>query len=154
MNMKRSKVEEFKSLLSWSDEDMELFVKELKDMMETQIPTIDKEKRNKVSKLLTQYGFANNLKGYEYLRDAIVYCVEHGKVSTTKVLYPELAKKYSESNVSRVERAIRHSIERAFNNACPDLIELFGYTINHLNGKPTNSAFIALVSNYIREGLL
>ena len=70
--------------------------------------------------------------------------------SITKVLYPTIAKKYN-TTTSRVERAIRHAIEVAWSRGKMDTIdELFGYTINHGKGKPTNSEFIALITDKIR----
>ena len=78
--------------------------------------------------------------------------VEHPEIinAVTKQLYPSVAKKY-ETTSSRVERAIRHAIEVAWNRGNPDILnDLFGYTISNGKGKPTNSEFIALISDNIR----
>lgn len=107
---------------------------------------------NDVTRLLHEIGIPAHIKGYQYLRDAIAISVEEEDmlVSVTKVLYPTIAKKHNTTS-SRVERAIRHAIEVAWGRGRLDTIhELFGYTINNGKGKPTNSEFIALVSDKIR----
>lgn len=93
-----------------------------------------------------------HIKGYQYLRDGIMMCVNEPEMlnSVTKILYPTIAKK-NNTTASRVERAIRHSIEVAWNRGNMDMVyELFGYTINSGKGKPTNSEFIAMISDKIR----
>ena len=93
-----------------------------------------------------------HIKGYQYLRDAILMSVEDMEMlsSITKILYPTIAKKYQTTS-SRVERAIRHAIEVAWSRGKMDTIDaLFGYTINNGKGKPTNSEFIALITDKIR----
>lgn len=121
-------------------------------------PYIDKSEyirqnlENDVTRLLHEIGIPAHIKGYQYLRDAIAISVEEEDmlVSVTKVLYPTIAKKHN-TTASRVERAIRHAIEVAWTRGRLDTIhELFGYTINNGKGKPTNSEFIALVSDKIR----
>ena len=92
------------------------------------------------------------IKGYHYLRDAIMMAVEDMDVlnAITKILYPTVAKKYRTTS-SRVERAIRHAIEVAWSRGKLDILDdLFGYTVSNGKGKPTNSEFIALVSDTIR----
>lgn len=105
-----------------------------------------------VTKLLHEIGIPAHIKGYQYLRDAIIISVEDEDliVSVTKVLYPTIAKKHNTTS-SRVERAIRHAIEVAWTRGRLDTIyEVFGYTINNGKGKPTNSEFIALLTDKIR----
>ena len=93
-----------------------------------------------------------HIKGYQYLRDAIIMTVNDMEMlsSVTKVLYPTIAKHYL-TTPSRVERAIRHAIEVAWGRGKMDTIDaLFGYTVSNGKGKPTNSEFIALISDRIR----
>lgn len=107
---------------------------------------------NDVTRLLHEIGIPAHIKGYQYLRDAIAISVEEEEilVSVTKVLYPTIAKRHNTTS-SRVERAIRHAIEVAWTRGRLDTIhELFGYTISNGKGKPTNSEFIALISDKIR----
>lgn len=121
-------------------------------------PYIDKTEyiqqnlENDVTQLLHEIGIPAHIKGYQYLRDAIAISVEEEDmlVSVTKVLYPTIAKRHQTTS-SRVERAIRHAIEVAWSRGRVDTINnLFGYTIDNGKGKPTNSEFIALVSDKIR----
>lgn len=105
-----------------------------------------------VTKIIHEIGVPAHIKGYQYLRDAIVMSVKDMDMlnSITKILYPTIAKKY-QTTASRVERAIRHAIEVAWSRGKMDTIdELFGYTINNGKGKPTNSEFIALITDRIR----
>lgn len=104
------------------------------------------------TRLIHEVGVPAHIKGYHYLRDAIIMCVNDMDMlnSITKILYPEIAKKH-QTTASRVERAIRHAIEVAWNRCNPKSVEeLFGYTINSCKGKPTNSEFIAMISDRIR----
>ena len=105
-----------------------------------------------VTNIIHEIGVPAHIKGYQYLRDAIIMSVENRDVinSITKVLYPTIAK-MNQTTPSRVERAIRHAIEVAWSRGKMDTInELFGYTINTGKGKPTNSEFIALISDKMR----
>ena len=105
-----------------------------------------------MTNIIHEIGVPAHIKGYQYLRDAIVMSVQDIEMlnSITKVLYPTIAKKY-DTTTSRVERAIRHAIEVAWSRGRMDTIAaLFGYTINHGKGKPTNSEFIALITDKIR----
>jgi two-component system response regulator (stage 0 sporulation protein A) len=105
-----------------------------------------------VTRLIHEVGVPAHIKGYQYLRDAIQMCVRDMDMlnSITKILYPEIAKNYN-TTASRVERAIRHAIEVAWNRCNPESVEeLFGYTINSCKGKPTNSEFIAMIADRIR----
>lgn len=105
-----------------------------------------------VTEIIHEIGVPAHIKGYQYLRDAIVMAVNDMDMlnSITKILYPTIAKKYQTTS-SRVERAIRHAIEVAWSRGKMDTIdEMFGYTIHNGKGKPTNSEFIALITDRIR----
>lgn len=105
-----------------------------------------------VTNIIHDVGVPAHIKGYQYLREAIIMSVNDNEMlnSITKILYPSIAKKF-QTTPSRVERAIRHAIEVAWNRGKMDTIdELFGYTINAEKGKPTNSEFIALIADKIR----
>jgi len=105
-----------------------------------------------VTDFIHELGIPAHIKGYQYIRTAIMMSVENMEVINfiTKLLYPTIAKKYS-TTPSRVERAIRHSIEVAWNRGRPETMnEIFGYTVHTGRGKPTNSEFIAMVADRIR----
>ena len=105
-----------------------------------------------VTETIHQLGVPAHIKGYHYLRDAIMMAVEDMDVlnAITKILYPTVAKKYQTTS-SRVERAIRHAIEVAWSRGKLDTLdELFGYTVSTGKGKPTNSEFIALIADTIQ----
>lgn len=106
----------------------------------------------RVTNMIHEIGIPAHIKGYHYLRDAIMMSVEDMDVlnAITKVLYPTVAKKYQTTS-SRVERAIRHAIEVAWSRGKLDTLdELFGYTVSNGKGKPTNSEFIALIADTIQ----
>lgn len=105
-----------------------------------------------VTNMIHEIGIPAHIKGYHYLRDSIMMAIEDFEVlnAITKILYPTIAKKYHTTS-SRVERAIRHAIEVAWNRGKVEILDaLFGYTVSNGKGKPTNSEFIALVSDTIR----
>ena len=105
-----------------------------------------------VTEILHQIGVPAHIKGYQFLRDAILLTIsDHGYINAvTKRLYPEIAKR-NMTTASRVERAIRHAIEVAWDRGDVDTLNsYFGYTIHNLRGKPTNSEFIAMISDKIR----
>ena len=105
-----------------------------------------------VTNVIHEIGVPAHIKGYQYLRDAIIMSVNDMEMlnSITKILYPTIAKKH-QTTPSRVERAIRHAIEVARSRGKLDAIdEMFGYTVNSGKGKPTNSEFIALIADKIR----
>ena len=105
-----------------------------------------------VTDMIHEIGVPAHIKGYQYLRDAIMMSVNDIEMlsSITKVLYPTIAEKYDTTS-SRVERAIRHAIEVAWNRGRMETLNaLFGYTISTGKGKPTNSEFIALIADKIR----
>lgn len=110
------------------------------------------ELEKNITDLLHEIGIPAHIKGYMYLRTAILQTYENidflGQI--TKVLYPEIARTYSTTS-SRVERAIRHAIEVAWNRGNVDAIdEIFGYTVSASKAKPTNSEFIAMISDKLR----
>ena len=105
-----------------------------------------------VTKVMHEIGVPAHIKGYQYVRSAIMMVIEDEDLinAVTKQLYPAVAKKYGTTN-SRVERAIRHGIEVAFDRGNPDVLaSYFGYTVHSEKGKPTNSEFIAMISDKIR----
>ena len=105
-----------------------------------------------VTKIIHQIGVPAHIKGYQYLRTAILLTVKDSDIinSVTKVLYPSVAKKY-QTTTSRVERAIRHAIEVAWDRGDVDTLNsYFGYTIQNERGKPTNSEFIAMIADNLR----
>lgn len=105
-----------------------------------------------VTDIIHEIGVPAHIKGYQYLRDAIIMSVNDIEMlgSITKILYPSIAKKY-QTTPSRVERAIRHAIEVAWSRGNMETIDtLFGYTIHNGKGKPTNSEFVALIADKIR----
>jgi len=115
-------------------------------------PTNAKDLETVVTNAIHELGVPAHIKGYHYIRTAIMMAVENMDVLNfiTKQLYPTIAKQYSTTS-SRVERAIRHSIEVAWNRGKPETMdEIFGYTIHTGKGKPTNSEFIAMVADRIR----
>lgn len=105
-----------------------------------------------VTEFIHELGVPAHIKGYQYVRTAIMMVVENMELLNyiTKQLYPVIAKRYSTTS-SRVERAIRHSIEVAWSRGRPETMnQIFGYTIDTGKGKPTNSEFIAMVADRIR----
>ncbi len=105
-----------------------------------------------VTEILHQIGVPAHIKGYHYLREAIVMSVNNNEVinSVTKILYPTVAKHHKTTS-SRVERAIRHAIEVAWDRGDVDVLNsYFGYTIQNNRGKPTNSEFIAMIADKLR----
>lgn len=105
-----------------------------------------------VSDIMHQIGVPAHIKGYQYLRTAIILSVSDAEMlnSVTKVLYPTVAKQYQTTS-SRVERAIRHAIEVAWDRGDIDVLSsYFGYTVQNSRGKPTNSEFIAMIADKLR----
>ncbi len=106
----------------------------------------------RVTEIIHQIGVPAHIKGYQYLRDAILMAIEDEEIinAVTKRLYPAVAKKHGTTS-SRVERAIRHAIEVAWDRGDVDVLNsYFGYTIHNGRGKPTNSEFIAMISDKFR----
>lgn len=105
-----------------------------------------------VTNIIREIGIPAHIKGYQYLRDAILMIIEEMDLlgAVTKVLYPMIAEKYS-TTPSRVERAIRHAIEVAWGRGNSDMINrVFGYTVQLDKGKPTNSEFMAMIADKLR----
>ena len=112
----------------------------------------DSELELMVTEIIHQIGVPAHIKGYHYLRESIMLSVKNSDIinSVTKLLYPSVAKKYNTTS-SRVERAIRHAIEVAWDRGDIDVLNsYFGYTIQNDRGKPTNSEFIAMISDKLR----
>ena len=114
--------------------------------------TLNYNLETKVTSILHEIGVPAHIRGYHYMREAIIMSVNDMDILNyiTKELYPSIAKKCN-TTPSRVERAIRHAIEVAWNRGKIEAIDtLFGYTINNHKGKPTNSEFIALIADRLR----
>ena len=107
------------------------------------------ELKNLVTSVIHEIGVPAHIKGYQYLREAIMIAVDDMDVinAVTKVLYPEVAKRFN-TTPSRVERAIRHAIEVAWDRGDLETLQkYFGYTVSNTKGKPTNSEFIAMIAD-------
>ena len=105
-----------------------------------------------VTSIIHEVGVPAHIKGYQYVREAIILAVQDMEVinAVTKVLYPEVARRYN-TTPSRVERAVRHAIETAWDRGDLETLQrYFGYTVNSTKGKPTNSEFIAMIADRIR----
>jgi len=116
------------------------------------VNTSIKSLETEVTNMIHEIGVPAHIKGYQYLRDAIIMVIKDIEVinSITKLLYPSIAKMYN-TTPSRVERAIRHAIEVAWSRGQMETIDsLFKYTINVGKGKPTNSEFIAMIADKLR----
>ena len=102
-----------------------------------------------VTDIIHEIGVPAHIKGYQYLREAIILTINDMEMinAVTKVLYPEVAKKFG-TTPSRVERAIRHAIEVAWDRGDIEVLQkFFGYTVSNIKGKPTNSEFIAMIAD-------
>lgn len=113
---------------------------------------IPADMETQVTRIIHQIGVPAHIKGYHYLRTAILMTISDSEIinSVTKILYPSVAKKY-QTTTSRVERAIRHAIEVAWDRGDVDTLNsYFGYTIQNSRGKPTNSEFIAMIADNLR----
>ncbi len=105
-----------------------------------------------VTRIIHQVGIPAHIKGYRYLRHAIMMVVRDSRIinEVTKTLYPTIAREFDTTS-SRVERAIRHAIEVAWDRGDVDVLNsFFGYTIQTTKGKPTNSEFIAMIADHLR----
>ena len=105
-----------------------------------------------VTEIIHEIGIPAHIKGYQYIREAIVEVVDDMDLinAVTKALYPQVAKKYN-TTPSRVERAIRHAIEVAWDRGDIEVLQrYFGYTVSGVKGKPTNSEFIALIADKLQ----
>ena len=122
------------------------------DMMSAVEENSSNDLESQVTKIIHQIGVPAHIKGYQYLRTAIILTVNDSDIinSVTKILYPTVAKKY-QTTTSRVERAIRHAIEVAWDRGDVEVLNsYFGYTIQGNRGKPTNSEFIAMIADNLR----
>ena len=107
--------------------------------------------QRQVTEVIHEVGVPAHIKGYQYVREAIVIAVQDMDVinAVTKVLYPEVARRFN-TTASRVERAVRHAIEVAWDRGDLDTLQgYFGYTVSNVKGKPTNSEFIAMIADRI-----
>jgi two-component system response regulator (stage 0 sporulation protein A) len=148
--------------------DMDILIHRIRELKETErtnfitekpksykasyINPVAKTLETEVTNIIHEIGVPAHIKGYQYLRDAIMMVVKDIDVinSITKLLYPSIAKGYN-TTPSRVERAIRHAIEVAWSRGQIETINsLFKYTINVGKGKPTNSEFIAMIADKLR----
>ncbi len=122
---------------------------ETRDLVRIQRQKADLETR--VTEIIHEIGIPAHIKGYQYLREAIMLTVNDLDVinAVTKVLYPEVARRFN-TTASRVERAIRHAIEVAWDRGDVEVLQrYFGYTVSGLKGKPTNSEFIAMIADQL-----
>ena len=138
--------------------DPEALVERLEEIRgaEAQPVTAKGRKQDSIEAMVTgiihEIGVPAHIKGYQYLREAIIIAVEDMDVinAITKVLYPQVAKTF-QTTPSRVERAIRHAIEVAWDRGDLDTLQrFFGYTVSNTKGKPTNSEFIALIADKLQ----
>lgn len=121
------------------------------DFLEKPAPQQDSDLEAVVTDMIHEIGVPAHIKGYQYLREAIILTIKDMDMinAVTKVLYPEVAKKFS-TTPSRVERAIRHAIEVAWDRGDIEVLQrFFGYTVSNIKGKPTNSEFIAMIADHL-----
>ncbi|MBR7081679.1 MAG: sporulation transcription factor Spo0A [Oscillospiraceae bacterium] len=112
-------------------------------------PRLEQSLEGKVTEIIHDIGIPAHIKGYQYLREAIILTIGDMDIinAVTKVLYPAVAKKFA-TTPSRVERAIRHAIEVAWDRGDVETLQrYFGYTVSGIKGKPTNSEFIAMIAD-------
>ena len=131
-------------------------VRQLATLQETEESAGEEEKarnlENIVTAIIHEIGVPAHIKGYQYLREAIIIAVGDMDVinAVTKILYPEVAKRFG-TTASRVERAIRHAIEVAWDRGDLETLQkYFGYTVSNAKGKPTNSEFIAMIADRLQ----
>ena len=132
-------------------------VERVRQLASVSVPVeeVDRTRRgleSTVTAIIHEIGVPAHIKGYQYLREAILIAVEDMDVinAVTKVLYPEVAKRYG-TTASRVERAIRHAIEVAWDRGDLETLQkYFGYTVSNAKGKPTNSEFIAMIADRLQ----
>ena len=139
--------------------DMNILVERMEEIRGGESPRYPAPRRmdrtgieSMVTNIIHEIGVPAHIKGYQYLREAIMIAVNDMDVinAVTKVLYPEVAKRFC-TTPSRVERAIRHAIEVAWDRGDVDTLNsYFGYTIQNNRGKPTNSEFIAMIADRLR----
>lgn len=149
-------IQRIKEIKNYDPNKMKKIMTGYKELKSQYIQINDKEEKENLEALVTNMihniGVPAHIKGYQYLREAIIMVVNNIEIvnQITKQLYPEIAFKFS-TTPSRVERAIRHAIEVAWGRGDPKTVEsIFGYTISASKGKPTNSEFIAMISDKLR----
>ena len=145
-----------KKVSNYSIEDFVLKPYSLEDLENKMVDIFNKSNENpdikkELSKILHDLGIPSNIKGYEYVRDAIIRLYNDPEMtSITKDLYPEIASKY-DTSTSKVERAIRHAIEVSSNRGDLDLMEeIFGHSVDMDKAKPTNSEFISTLADKLK----
>ncbi len=134
--------------------DLIEFCRRQKEYVFPAAPSSENRLECTVTEMLHQIGVPAHIKGYHYIRDCIIMCVRRPQLinAVTKELYPTVAERY-DTTPSRVERAIRHAIEVAWDRGDLDVLNsYFGYTIHNGRGKPTNSEFVAMLADRIRLG--
>ena len=130
-------------------------LEEMRQLPDQQKPSLQKNSNSieaMVTGIIHEIGVPARIKGYQYLREAIIIATQDMDVinAITKVLYPQVAKTF-QTTPSRVERAIRHAIEVAWDRGDLDTLQrFFGYTVSNTKGKPTNSEFIALIADKLQ----
>lgn len=139
--------------------DMNILVERMEEIRGGESPRYPAPRRmdrtgieSMVTNIIHEIGVPAHIKGYQYLREAIILAVDDMDVinAITKVLYPQVAKTF-QTTPSRVERAIRHAIEVAWDRGDLDTLQsFFGYTVSNTKGKPTNSEFIALIADRLQ----
>ena len=135
-----------------SDEQLDNFTALFTPLHEEAKEEPDQDLEQIVTNVLHEIGVPAHLKGHTYLRAAVIMCLNDDKLihEVTKLLYPIVSKNFATTS-SRVERAIRHAIEVAWDRGDVEVLNgYFGYTIQGSRGKPTNSEFIAMLSDTIR----
>lgn len=149
-------VKRMKELKNYQPAQFKNFItREIKNQYIDIAPERKKDQENLealVTNVIHEVGVPAHIKGYQYLREAIMMVIRDTEVinQITKQLYPEIAGKYR-TTPSRVERAIRHAIEVAWGRGQADTVEnIFGYTVSANRGKPTNSEFIAMIADKLR----
>ncbi|MBQ8533297.1 MAG: sporulation transcription factor Spo0A [Clostridia bacterium] len=141
--------------------DFEILAERILQLTETKKETVlsanaknvtDNQLELMITEIIHQIGVPAHIKGYHYLRESIILCVRDPEMinSVTKLLYPTVAKMFQTTS-SRVERAIRHAIEVAWDRGDIDVLNsYFGFTIHNQRGKPTNSEFVAMIADKLR----
>ena len=149
-------IDRIKEIKNYNPEELKRTMTENRDLKSQYIQVSKKDEKENLEALVTnvihEVGVPAHIKGYQFLREAIIMVVNNINVinQITKELYPEIAEKFN-TTPSRVERAIRHAIEVAWGRGDPSTVEgIFGYTISADKGKPTNSEFIAMIGDKIR----
>ena len=145
IEIKNSKPIQFKTDLSYDFKPQYVQIESSKKNSEESLEAL-------VTNIIHEVGVPAHIKGYQYLREAIIMVIKDNEIinQITKQLYPEIATKFH-TTPSRVERAIRHAIEVAWGRGEQKVVEnIFGYTISANRGKPTNSEFIAMISDKLR----